>query len=88
LKDSRGQHIVLTHTELNLLLAFCEAPQRVLTRAQLLDLSDCMAKKSMTGPSTSISRGCGARSVAPMRAGPDSDRARCGLTFLKPKCMP
>jgi two-component system OmpR family response regulator len=39
LKDPRGQDIMLSNTEFSLLLAFCEAPQRVLTRAQLLDLS-------------------------------------------------
>jgi DNA-binding response OmpR family regulator len=30
---------VLSNGEFNLLLAFCEAPQRVLSRDQLLDLS-------------------------------------------------
>lgn len=39
LADPRGQQIALSNTEFNLLLAFCEAPQRVLSRDQLLDLS-------------------------------------------------
>ena len=39
LTDPRGQQVVLSNGEFNLLLAFCEAPQRVLSRDQLLDLS-------------------------------------------------
>ena len=39
LTDPRGQQIALSNGEFNLLLAFCEAPQRVLSRDQLLDLS-------------------------------------------------
>jgi two-component system, OmpR family, response regulator len=31
--------VTLSNSEFNLLLAFCEAPQRVLSRDQLLDLS-------------------------------------------------
>src|SRR6202521_3664393 len=34
-----GDRLELTHGEFNLLQAFCAAPQRVLTREQLLDLS-------------------------------------------------
>jgi two-component system, OmpR family, response regulator len=34
-----GQHVALTNAEFNLLVAFLAAPQRVLTRSQLLDLS-------------------------------------------------
>jgi DNA-binding response OmpR family regulator len=39
LTDPQGSKIVLSNGEFNLLLAFCEAPQRVLSRDQLLDLS-------------------------------------------------
>jgi two-component system OmpR family response regulator len=39
LTDPQGGKIVLSNGEFNLLLAFCEAPQRVLSRDQLLDLS-------------------------------------------------
>ena len=39
LTDPQGQPVVLSNGEFNLLLAFCEAPQRVLSRDQLLDLS-------------------------------------------------
>jgi DNA-binding response OmpR family regulator len=39
LTDPRGQSVVLSNGEFNLLLAFCEAPQRILSRDQLLDLS-------------------------------------------------
>jgi two-component system, OmpR family, response regulator len=39
LTDPQGQQVVLSNGEFNLLLAFCEAPQRVLSRDQLLDLS-------------------------------------------------
>ena len=39
LTDPKGQRVPLSIAEFNLLLAFCEAPQRVLSRAQLLDLS-------------------------------------------------
>jgi two-component system OmpR family response regulator len=39
LTDPQGQRVELSNGEFNLLLAFCEAPQRVLSRDQLLDLS-------------------------------------------------
>jgi two-component system OmpR family response regulator len=39
LTGPRGQQVALSNGEFNLLLAFCEAPQRVLSRDQLLDLS-------------------------------------------------
>jgi DNA-binding response OmpR family regulator len=39
LTDPKGVRVPLSMGEFNLLLAFCEAPQRVLSRAQLLDLS-------------------------------------------------
>jgi two-component system OmpR family response regulator len=39
LTDPHGQCVELSKGEFNLLLAFCEAPQRVLSRDQLLDLS-------------------------------------------------
>jgi DNA-binding response OmpR family regulator len=39
LTDPHGKLVGLSNGEFNLLLAFCEAPQRVLTRDQLLDLS-------------------------------------------------
>jgi DNA-binding response OmpR family regulator len=39
LTDPKGQRVPLSLAEFNLLLAFCEAPQRVLSREQLLDLS-------------------------------------------------
>jgi DNA-binding response OmpR family regulator len=39
LTSPEGRRVELTHGELNLLQAFCAAPQRVLTREQLLDLS-------------------------------------------------
>ena len=39
LTDPQGQQVALSNGEFNLLLAFCEAPQRVLSRDQLLDLS-------------------------------------------------
>ena len=39
LTDPQGQPVVLSNGEFNLLLAFCEAPQRVLSRDQLIDLS-------------------------------------------------
>jgi two-component system OmpR family response regulator len=39
LTNPRGSKVVLSNGEFNLLLAFCEAPQRVLSRDQLLDLS-------------------------------------------------
>jgi two-component system, OmpR family, response regulator len=39
LTDPQGQQVPLSNGEFNLLLAFCEAPQRVLSRDQLLDLS-------------------------------------------------
>lgn len=39
LTDPRGQSVALSKGEFNLLLVFCEAPQRILSRDQLLDLS-------------------------------------------------
>ena len=39
LTDPEGRRVDLTNGEFNLLLAFCAAPFRVLTREQLLDLS-------------------------------------------------
>ncbi|MDB5856547.1 MAG: two component transcriptional regulator, winged helix family [Ramlibacter sp.] len=39
LTNPQGSKVVLSNGEFNLLLAFCEAPQRVLSRDQLLDLS-------------------------------------------------
>ena len=39
LTDPQGLQVPLSNGEFNLLLAFCEAPQRVLSRDQLLDLS-------------------------------------------------
>ena len=39
LSDPQGNAISLTKGEFNLLLAFCQAPQRILSRDQLLDLS-------------------------------------------------
>jgi two-component system OmpR family response regulator len=39
LTNPQGHPVVLSYGEFNLLLAFCEAPQRVLTRNQLLGLS-------------------------------------------------
>ena len=39
LTNPRGETVTLSNSEFNLLLAFCEAPQRVLSRDQLLDLS-------------------------------------------------
>ncbi|WP_326542755.1 response regulator [Pseudorhodoferax sp.] len=39
LTDPAGQPVALRNSEFNLLLAFLSAPQRVLTREQLLDLS-------------------------------------------------
>ena len=39
LTDPQGIQVSLSNGEFNLLLAFCEAPQRVLSRDQLLDLS-------------------------------------------------
>lgn len=39
LTDPQGRRVVLSNGEFNLLLAFCEAPQRVLSRDQLIDLS-------------------------------------------------
>jgi len=39
LTDPQGQRVPLSIAEFNLLLAFCEAPQRVLSRMQLLDRS-------------------------------------------------
>jgi DNA-binding response OmpR family regulator len=39
LKSPAGQRVELTNGQFNLLLAFCAAPQRVLSREQLLDLS-------------------------------------------------
>ncbi len=39
LTDPQGHRVALSNGEFNLLLAFCEAPQRVLSRDQLLDLS-------------------------------------------------
>jgi two-component system OmpR family response regulator len=39
LKTPNGDDVVLTNTEFNLLAAFLAAPQRVLTREQLLNLS-------------------------------------------------
>jgi two-component system, OmpR family, response regulator len=39
LTNAQGEKVALSNTEFNLLLAFCEAPQRVLSRDQLLDLS-------------------------------------------------
>ena len=39
LTDPQGQRIPLSNAEFNLLLAFCEAPERILSRDQLLDLS-------------------------------------------------
>lgn len=39
LTDPQGTVIALSNGEFNLLLAFCESPQRVLSRDQLLDLS-------------------------------------------------
>jgi two-component system OmpR family response regulator len=39
LTNPQGEKVELSNAEFNLLLAFCEAPQRVLSRDQLLDLS-------------------------------------------------
>ena len=39
LKTPTGEIVVLTNNEFNLLAAFLAAPQRVLTREQLLNLS-------------------------------------------------
>jgi DNA-binding response OmpR family regulator len=39
LTNPHGESVALSNSEFNLLLAFCEAPQRVLSRDQLLDLS-------------------------------------------------
>ena len=39
LTNPQGEKVALSNSEFNLLLAFCEAPQRVLSRDQLLDLS-------------------------------------------------
>jgi DNA-binding response OmpR family regulator len=39
LTDPQGRRVVLTNSEFNLLLAFCEAPQRVLSRDQLIEHS-------------------------------------------------
>jgi two-component system, OmpR family, response regulator len=39
LTDPQGQRVELSNGEFNLLVAFCEAPQRVLSRDRLLDLS-------------------------------------------------
>lgn len=39
LTDPKGQDVSLSNGEFNLLLAFCEAPHRVLSRDQLIDLS-------------------------------------------------
>ncbi|MDM0015235.1 response regulator [Variovorax sp. J22P168] len=39
LRAPEGQRVALSNGEFNLLLAMCEAPERVLTRDQLLDLS-------------------------------------------------
>ena len=39
LTSPAGERIPLSNGEFNLLAAFCAAPQRVLTRDQLLDLS-------------------------------------------------
>lgn len=39
LTSPQGSRVELTHGEFNLLQAFCAAPQRVLSREQLLDLS-------------------------------------------------
>jgi two-component system OmpR family response regulator len=39
LTNPHGERVELSNAEFNLLLAFCEAPQRVLSRDQLLDLS-------------------------------------------------
>jgi DNA-binding response OmpR family regulator len=39
LTSPQGDRVELTHAEFNLLQAFCAAPQRVLSREQLLDLS-------------------------------------------------
>jgi two-component system OmpR family response regulator len=39
LTNPQGERVALSNSEFNLLLAFCEAPQRVLSRDQLLDLS-------------------------------------------------
>ena len=39
LKTPTGETVPLTNTEFNLLVAFLAAPQRILTREQLLDLS-------------------------------------------------
>jgi two-component system OmpR family response regulator len=39
LTNPHGEKVPLSNSEFNLLLAFCESPQRVLTRDQLLDLS-------------------------------------------------
>jgi len=39
LKTPKGDTVALTNTEFNLLAAFLAAPQRVLTREQLLNLS-------------------------------------------------
>jgi len=48
----QGDRVELTHAEFNLLQAFCAAPQRVLSREQLLDLSRCTARRSTTARST------------------------------------
>lgn len=37
--DPKGEAITLTNAEFNLLMAFLQAPQRVLSRDQLLELS-------------------------------------------------
>ncbi len=37
--DPKGEAVTLTNAEFNLLMAFLQAPQRVLSRDQLLELS-------------------------------------------------
>jgi DNA-binding response OmpR family regulator len=64
-----GRNVELTNSEYALLVAFLKAPQRILSRDQLLESSRCTTTSTIA-PSTCRSCGCAARS----RRAPTSPR--------------
>lgn len=52
LENPNGTQITLTPAEFDLLRVFCERPNRLLTREQLIDLSHGSLKVGFSGPST------------------------------------
>ena len=64
LKDPNGTRITLTSAEFGLLQVLCERAGRVLSREQLLDLTQGRSSDSLDAALTCSSAGCAARSNA------------------------